>query len=1036
MFQPINLKRAWWVSVLLQIGAATMSLADDPSRRGGPSPDKYGNWIARTEPLAPEAERRGFHLPPGFDIQLVAAEPDIRKPINMAFDRRGRLWVTQSIEYPIPAKDDASARDAVKILEDFDSGGRARRITTFADHLNIPIGILPTADGAIVYSIPNIQHFIDADGDGKADRRDVLLGPFMYEDTHAMVNALTRGFDGWIYACHGYHNVSVIAGRDGHKVRLHMGSTFRFRPDGSRVEWVTQGRVNPFGMCVDPWERFFSADCHSRPLYELLRGAWYPSFEDPHDGLGFGPEICDHDHGSTAIAGILYYAGDNFPPEYQGTVFTGNVVTNRINHDRLERSGSSSRAVHQPDFLVCDDPWFRPVDIQLAPDGSIYVADFYDRIIAHDEVPLEHPGRDTRHGRIWRIVYHGKDGTVQAVAPRLDWSKATVAELIEDLGHANLTVRMLATHELMDRGGSAAVEPLRAVCRNDPSPERRAHSLRVLEQLQGLRPEMLRDAVSDPEPLVRVHAMGILRERPKWSAAERALAVAGLRDASRCTSGLVVRAAVEAAAAHLDPELLAPLFELRRRIPASDPQLVYAARLALREQFMHDENWARWTADSTLHEYGDLLADVSLGIPSATAAEFLFSYAREHKVELDLLQQFGRHISRYVPEPRLPQLFDQMMKADKNVLDRQVALVRGLCEGLQQRGARPSGPIVARAGELANRLLDTGRDEDFAVAAELARIIKLQQLEERLAATAANASLSQPRRMAACDALVAIRPKAHLDLLDRILAGGEEPYALREHAAQLLGRLRADRAADILVRNLATAPSDLATVIARALAGGKTGTQRLLDVVAAGKASAQLLTDRQVHEAVTHSRLPGVEKQIADLTRGLDSTDEQLRQLAAARKAGFNRSPGDAQRGAAVFERTCAICHRIGSVGAKIGPELEGIGTRGLDRLIEDTLDPSRNVDRSFRQTIIELEDGTSYSGLQRGEEGNTVVLADSQGQTIVIARDEIKERWTSKLSPMPFNIAADLPDGDYYDLLAFLLSQRQPTTASQPAGN
>src|SRR5690606_34299912 len=129
-----------------------------------------------------------------------------------------------------------------------------------------------------------------------------------------------------------------------------------------------------------------------------LRGAYYPSFGKPHDGLGYGPEMMTHSHGSTGIAGVVYYAADAFPAEYRETVFIGNPITGKINHDRLEAHGSTYRALEQPDFLSCDDPWFRPVDLQLAPDGSLYIADFYNRIIGHYEVPLNHPLRDRERG--------------------------------------------------------------------------------------------------------------------------------------------------------------------------------------------------------------------------------------------------------------------------------------------------------------------------------------------------------------------------------------------------------------------------------------------------------------------------------------------------------------------------------------------------------------------------------------------------------------------------------------------------------------
>src|SRR5262249_14349441 len=149
-------------------------------------------------------------------------------------------------------------------LEDTDGDGKADKITTFADGLNIPIGILPISQGAIVHSIPHIYRLLDTDGDGQADRREILYGTFGSDDTHGMVNSFTWGFDGWIYACHGYRNTSTVRGADGSVVTMSSGNTFRFKPDGSRVEQVTHGQVNPFGLAFDPLGNLFSADCHSQ----------------------------------------------------------------------------------------------------------------------------------------------------------------------------------------------------------------------------------------------------------------------------------------------------------------------------------------------------------------------------------------------------------------------------------------------------------------------------------------------------------------------------------------------------------------------------------------------------------------------------------------------------------------------------------------------------------------------------------------------------------------------------------------------------
>lgn len=371
-------------------------------------PEEFGKGVRAQEWKTPEQELDGLHLPPGFEINLFASEPDINKPLNMAWDQRGRLWITNTLEYPYPASEASKARDSIKILEDTTGDGRADKIITFADGLNIPMGLLPVADGVICFSIPYIWHLQDLDGDDRVDERIKLLGPFdTTRDTHGMINAMRLSSDGWVYACHGFNNQSRVKAADGSEIYLQSGNTFRFRPDGSRVEQFTQGQVNPFGMTRDEFGNWYTADCHSKPITGLLPGGCYSSFGRPDDGLGFAPEMMSHLHGSTAICGLHYLQSTSFPTSYRKLFYSGNVMTSRINCNRLDWAGSTPKATELPDFLTSEDTWFRPVDIQMGPDGALYVADFYNKIIGHYEVDLEHPGRDRTSGRIWRIRYTG-----------------------------------------------------------------------------------------------------------------------------------------------------------------------------------------------------------------------------------------------------------------------------------------------------------------------------------------------------------------------------------------------------------------------------------------------------------------------------------------------------------------------------------------------------------------------------------------------------------------------------------------------------
>ncbi len=537
--------------------------------------------IAATEPRLPADEVKAFHLPPGFEIQLVASEPDIHKPLNMAFDDRGRLWVSETVEYPFAAKE--HPRDGVKILEDFGPDGRARKITTFAGGLNIPIGVLPlpatSPAEALVYSIPDIWR-VRQNG-----TREIVYKEYGYRDTHGMTSAFTRGFDDWIYACHGFSNDSTVSASDGSSVKMNSGNTYRFKTDGSHVEAFTRGQVNPFGLCFDPLGNLYSADCHSQPIYQLIRGAYYPSFGKPDDGLGFAPEMFKGYTDSTAIAGVVYYAADNYPASYRDCAYIGDVVTNRLVRFKIAWHGSTPKA-SMDYFLKCDDPWFRPVAIQLGPDGALYIADFYNRIIGHYEVPLDHPGRDRERGRVWRIVYKGPEGTGTA-SPRKDWTKASVQELISDLGHPNITVRMLATTELATRGGPQVVEAVTAALRSgaikgSATPWSRVHALWVLQRCGRLETKDLAAAARDAAVPIRVHAERILASRAAWSADEHQLALTGLAD----KDANVRRAAADALGLHPAPNNIAPLLKLRHGVPADDTHLLHVLRLALRDQFI------------------------------------------------------------------------------------------------------------------------------------------------------------------------------------------------------------------------------------------------------------------------------------------------------------------------------------------------------------------------------------------------------------------------------------------------------------------
>ncbi|MBI1917696.1 MAG: c-type cytochrome [Planctomycetes bacterium] len=986
------------------------------------SEEKLPPLVAPTEPSTPAEEKKTFHLPPGFDIELVAAEPDIHKPMNLAFDDRGRLWVTDTLEYPYPAPRGRKPRDTVKVLEDFGPDGRARKVTTFADGLNIPIGVLPLTGGAkqgeaLVFSIPAIRRFRDRGG--KADKSEVLYEKYGFGDTHGMTSAFTWGPDGWVYACHGFSNTSRIQAKDGSQVTMQSGNTYRFRSDGSHIKQFTWGQVNPFGLCFDPLGNLYSADCHSQPIYQLLRGAYYPSFGKPHDGLGFGPEMINNYRGSTAIAGIVWYAADHFPVAYQGSAYVGDVVTNRINRFALKWHGASPWATQQ-DFLKSDDLWFRPVDIKLGPDGALYVADFYNRIIGHYEVPLNHPGRDRERGRIWRIVYRGRDGKGRPKALRSDWTKASVKELVADLGHPNLTVRTFATNQLVRRSGAEAVRAVRAVMNPRSAPHARAHGLWVLERCGVLADDTLTAAAGDRETVVRVHAQHVLAERRELTAAQRKLAVDGLKD----RDAHVQRAAADALGRHPHSENVRPLLELRHAVPTADTHLLHTVRMALRDQLQAGDTWrlplAKWSERDR-----EAIADVALGVPTPAAARFLFDHLQGRTQAGELFLRMVHHVARYGSEKTIESLVVFVRNHRPADLRHQAALVLAVERGTGERGAKLDKDARAWALDVAGRLLNARDASQVQAGLDLVAALRYEEMQGRVVTIALSRHATEGQRLAALNALAALDGKRHTPLLGRVLADAGQPPAVREHSATLLGRINQPESREELVKGLQTAPAPLQNVLAANLASSREGAEQLLEAVAAGKASARLLQEPAVDVRLKQSGVSGLKERLAKLTAGLPPADQRMQDLLRRRREGFLAVKRDAALGQKVFEKSCANCHQVGGKGAKIGPQLDGIGLRGLDRLLEDTLDPNRNVDQAFRTTTLTLKKGQVVSGLLLREEGAVLVLADNQGKEVRVPKSSVEERSVSQLSPMPANFTDQVPEADFYHLLAYLLTQK-----------
>ena len=447
--------------------------------------------------VTPDEAIAKMELPAGFKVECVAKEPDLINPTSFTFDDQGRMWVTESIEYP--RADAGPGSDRIKIFESTKHDGHFDKVTVFVDGLNIPCGVAIGNGGVYVTNSPDILFYPDCAVSGKATKPEVILTGFGRDDRHELPNSLTWGPDGWLYGMNGVFNGSRMSFNDGKTFNFTCASSGSAgTPITKSFELFSQGTSNPWGLDYNRQGDWFVSCCVIDHLFHMTQSGYYLRQGGPYPPqTHWLPSITTGRHQMAAYAGLCFYDADVFPEEYRGTLFMGNLHQGALNHDTLTRNGSTYTQHNAPDFLQANDAWFMPVSQKIGPDGCLYVMDWYDRYHCYQDANRDPQGIDRERGRIYRISY----GNAPFYKP-FDLQKTSTEELFKLLDQPNVWWRRTAQRILNEQFTPAIVPALEKMALDTGDKNNgHMHALWLLVSHHALSPEFhLKALASADEP--------------------------------------------------------------------------------------------------------------------------------------------------------------------------------------------------------------------------------------------------------------------------------------------------------------------------------------------------------------------------------------------------------------------------------------------------------------------------------------------------------------------------------------------------------
>jgi len=964
--------------------------------------------------LTPGQALASIELPEGFRATLFAAEPDVRQPIAMAFDARGRLWVAENYTYADSRTGHAlDLRDRIIILEDSDGDGRADRRKVFWDDAQRLTSIELGHGGVWALCPPQLLFIPDRDRDDRPDGEPVVLLDGWEADAsrHNFANGLRWGPDGWLHGRHGILATSRVGAPGTSRERrttMNCG-IWRFHPTRRVFEVLCHGTTNPWGADWDADGQMFFINTVIGHLWHVIPGAHYKRMYgqdlDPHV-YELIDQTADHVHwdvrneswtaqkrglsagsdragGGHAHSGMMIYLGESWPEEYRGDVFTVNLHGLRLNRDRITRAGATYVARHERDFLSTRDVWFRGIDLGYGPHGGVHILDWSDIGECH-----ENDGVHRSSGRIFRILHGDAAPASRRLLPDLHRVSAAALAGLQALDEGwttRIARRILAGRAAAAEDLTGAEAILRRLLRG-ADPRHRLRGLWGLSTIGALETRDLLRGLGDGSEHVRLWSTKLLVD----DGAPGAAAVGALHDlVAKETSGLVLTflASAMGKLAHAD----------------------------------------RWPIAAGLVTHAELATDPVLplmvwyGIEPAVAVD---SGRAAALVEISRMPRVDRLVARRVAESldddaSAVDPLVELLARTRSPLKRR-AVLEGLAAGLRawRKAPEPAGWSSLVAG--VESASGEGSERARVLVGELSLVFGGGRSPEQLHRIALDGGDDPSLRRRAVRSLVDARAAGVVDLLLRLLRERD----VAPEAARGLGAFPG--AAPRVLDAYDKIHHDARVVVVEVLAS-RPGTAALLlgaveaKVVARTDVTPFHLRQIQLHDVDTLNDRIG--KLWPDLR--LIAADK-LPRIAAYRDALTAQRParGDIARGKEVFTKSCGSCHKLFGEGGAIGPELTGAQRGSLDYWLENIVDPSAVVPQSYRMSILLGRDGSAVNGVIV-QETSRALTVQTPTERLELDPASIASRRGTSLSLMPEGILETLEPRDARDLFAYLMAGR-----------